>query len=153
MAPERVSVGRVRIGILLFILWWLPFYLLAPAIAGLLGQGDDAQARRAITISIVCIQTVLGLIGAYLAGRELFATLAKVRRPRLLPVAWRIVWSGDTHVDDRDLKKPEPEVARAGDAPAGSSHPAGTRPAPSPAGSVDARTPRRAAPDDKDHQS
>ena len=108
-----VSVLRVRIGILLFLLWWLPFYLLAPAIADLLGKGDDAQVRREITIWIVCIQTVIGLLGVYLSGKGLFATLAKVRRRRVLPVAWRIVWSGDSQVPDDDLKEPKAEATTA----------------------------------------
>lgn len=102
---------RVRIGILLFLLWWLPFYLLSPAIAELLGMGDDAEARRVITVWIVCIQTLLGVTGAYLAGKELFATLGNVRRRRLLPLAWRIVWSGDTRIADDDLKEPKAEAA------------------------------------------
>ena len=108
MPPERVSVLRVRIGIALIVLWWLPVYLLGPAIAELLGHGDDAQVRREITIWIICIQTVIGVLGVYLAGKELFGTLNKVRRRRLLPVAWRIVRSGDTSVADGELKKPVP---------------------------------------------
>lgn len=118
LAAGRVSVLRVRIGILLFLLWWLPFYLLAPAIADVLGVGDDPAARREITIWIVCIQTLLGVVGAYLAGRELVATLGRVRRRRLLAVAWRIVWSGDTRIADEDLKQPDPPA----DVPAPAEH-------------------------------
>lgn len=118
LAAGRVSVLRVRIGIVLFLLWWLPFYLLSPAIAEWLGMGDDADARRQITIWIVCIQTLLGVAGAYLAGRELFATLGKVRRRRLLPVAWQIVWSGKTDVAADDLRQPEAEVTAAASGPA-----------------------------------
>ena len=136
-ASVPVSVRRVRIGVLLFLLWWLPFYLLAPAIADLLGKGDDAQARRAITIGIVCIQTVLGLLGAYLAGRELFATLGKVRRRRLLPTAWRIVWSGATDIPQEDLKPPKAESSTGPPATGGASRPRqGNPPPPVPAGVV-----------------
>jgi len=110
-------VLRVRIGIVLFLLWWLPFYLLSPAIADLLGMGDDPEARRQITLWIVCMQTVLGLVGAYLAGRELFATLGKMRRRRLLPVAWQIVWSGDTDIAADHLRQPKAEATAGARAP------------------------------------
>ena len=106
MAGAGISVVRVRIGILLFLLWWLPIYLLTPVLAGLLGKADDASARHAITVWLVCIQTVIGLVGVYLAGRELFSTLGKVRRRRLVPVAWHIVRRGDTRIADEDLKQP-----------------------------------------------
>jgi hypothetical protein len=116
MAAERVSVLRVRIGILLFLLWWLPVYLLAPAIADLIGTSSDAHLVRTVTIWLVCIQTVIGLIGLYLAGTQLFATLGKVRRRRVLAVAWHIVWTGDTQIDGADLKPPkagEPDAGAA----------------------------------------
>ena len=123
MSADGISVVRVRVGIVLFLLFWLPVYLLAPAIAALLGKEDDVHARRVITIVLVCVQTVLGLLGVSLAGRELFSTLGKVRRRRLVPVACRIVWSGDTRVADVDLRSPKGQVAagavpRASDADA-----------------------------------
>jgi hypothetical protein len=133
MAAERVSVLRVRIGILLFLLWWLPVYLLAPAIADLIGTSSDAHLVRTVTIWLVCIQTVIGLIGLYLAGTQLFATLGKVRRRRVLVVAWHIVWTGDTRIDDGDLKPPKAgeqnTATRAGSAePDPAAHPSGTSP-------------------------
>ena len=103
-STDRVSVRRVRIGVALVVLWWLPFYLLGPALADLVGKGDDPSARRAATLLIVVVQTGIGLLGGFLAGRELVATLGKVRRRRMLPVAWRIVWSGNTDVRATDLK-------------------------------------------------
>src|SRR6478609_6386250 len=91
MAAEPISVLRVRIGILLFLLWWLPVYVLAPAIADLIGSSSDAHLVRTVAIWLVCIQTVIGLIGLYLAGTQLFRTLGRVRRRRVLVVAWHIV--------------------------------------------------------------
>ena len=117
MAAKRISVLRVRIGILLFLLWWLPVYLLAPAIANLIGTNSDANLVREVTIWLICIQTVIGLIGLYLAGKELFATLGKVRRRRVLAVAWHIVRTGDTHVADSDLRPPKAEARKSKHAP------------------------------------
>lgn len=116
-----MSVTRTRVGIVLFLLWWLPVYLLAPAVADLLGKGSDAQARHVITIWLVVIQTALGVLGLYLAGRELFSALGRVRRRRVLPVAWRIVWSGDTAIPDEDLKKRKERKERKAGAPASGS--------------------------------
>lgn len=107
MVAEPISVLRVRIGILLFLLWWLPVYVLAPAIADLIGSSSDAHLVRTVAIWLVCIQTVIGLIGLYLAGTQLFRTLGRVRRRRVLVVAWHIVWTGDPRIDDADLKPPK----------------------------------------------
>ena len=128
MATEQISVLRVRIGVLLFLLWWLPVYLLAPAIADLLGSSNDAHLLRQVTIWLVCIQTVIGLVGLYLAGKQLFATLGKVRRRRVLPLAWRIVWTGDTRIADSDLRSPKTggRAGRSGQSPL--SQPTGKRP-------------------------
>jgi hypothetical protein len=119
-------VWRARIGILLFLLWWLPVYLLAPAIADLIGTSSDAHLVRTVAIWLVCIQTVIGLIGLYLAGTQLFATLGKVRRRRVLAVAWHIVWTGDTDIPDSDLRPPKAEAEAEADktgTPAGSADP------------------------------
>jgi len=118
MGTGRVSVRRVRIGIALVVLWWLPFYLLGPALADLVGKGDDPTARRTATLLIVVVQTGIGLLGVFLAGRELVATLGKVRRRRMLPVAWRIVWSGNTDVAATDLKASADGSSPGDDAPA-----------------------------------
>lgn len=62
---EPVSVFRLRLGVVLIGIWWIPIWLLAPVVAHL---ADEPVGSVTLTIAIV--QTVIGLIGALLAGRQ-----------------------------------------------------------------------------------
>jgi len=104
---HKISVVRVRIGIVFFILWWLPVYLTVPTIAALFGEQDNHQAIVTITIIIITVQTVIGIIGVLLLGKELTHILVKVRYRKLPITLWRIIITGDTDVDPSFLKKPK----------------------------------------------
>jgi hypothetical protein len=88
---SKAAVLRLRIGILLFVLFWLPAYLLAPAIAAVLG---DESAIVRITVAIMAIQTVLGLLGFWMAGTQVIKLLKHTPRKKLPKTVWHLFWSG-----------------------------------------------------------
>ena len=63
---NSVSPLRLRIGVLFIFLWWAPFWMLAPAIADAIGSDDTGR----VTFAIMAIQTVIGLLGMVIAGRQ-----------------------------------------------------------------------------------
>ncbi len=92
----QVSVFRLRLGVVLIGIFWIPIWLLAPVVARLLGESVSS-----VTITIALIQTALGVLGVLLAGRP---TLNLVRRTswRAVPKKiWHVVWTGK-------LDEPEP---------------------------------------------
>ena len=89
--PNHISILRLRVGIVLFALFWLPAYLLAPAIGAFLGK--ESQVAQ-ITIFIMCIQCAIGLLGALIAGKEVVGLLKKVPRKKIPKTVWHLFWSG-----------------------------------------------------------
>ena len=92
----QVSVFRLRLGVVMIGIFWIPIWLLAPLVARLVDQPVGS-----ITIAIALVQTVIGLIGVLLAGRQ---TLTIVRHTgwRAVPAKiWHVVWTGK-------LNEPEP---------------------------------------------
>jgi hypothetical protein len=86
---EHVSVFRLRLGVVLIGIFWIPIWLLAPLVARLLDESTGS-----VTITIALIQTVIGLIGVLIAGRP---TLNLVRHTKMRAVPgkiWRVVWTG-----------------------------------------------------------
>jgi len=85
----QVSVLRLRVGVVLIAIFWIPIWLLAPVLAHLLDR-----PAASVTVVIALIQTVLGVIGVLLAGRP---TLTLVRHTgwRAVPkTIWRVLWTG-----------------------------------------------------------
>ena len=66
--PSRVV--RLRVGMAMVLLWWAPFWLLGPPIADLLKGLTHPPSAAAVTTAIVVLQTIVGLIGFWLAGTE-----------------------------------------------------------------------------------
>jgi hypothetical protein len=96
---EQVSVFRLRLGLVLIGIWWIPIWLLAPLVAHFVDRPVGS-----ITIAIAIVQTIIGLIGALIAGRQ----AAKIIRHtgfRAVPgKIWRVLWTGR-------LIEPEPTEA------------------------------------------
>jgi hypothetical protein len=87
---EQISVVRLRLGVALIGIWWIPIWLLGPVVAGLTGQSVGS-----VTITVAIVQTVIGLIGALLAGRKI----------------WHVLWTGK-------MADPEPtDATTAGEPP------------------------------------
>ena len=88
-AIEQVSVFRLRLGVALIGIWWIPIWLLAPLVAHFTG---DPVGSATVTIAIV--QTVIGLFGALLAGRQA-AKIVRHAGFRAVPGRiWHVLWTG-----------------------------------------------------------
>ena len=86
---EQVSVFRLRLGVLLIGIWWIPIWLLAPLVAHLAGQDVGS-----VTLTIAIVQTIIGLIGVLLAGRQT-AKIVRHTGFRAVPrKIWRVLWTG-----------------------------------------------------------
>ena len=86
---EQVSVFRLRLGVVLIAIWWIPIWLLAPIAAHL-----TSQPVGQVTLTIAIVQTVIGLFGALIAGRQA-AKLVRHTRWRAVPgKIWRVLRTG-----------------------------------------------------------
>jgi hypothetical protein len=93
---EQVSVFRLRLGLVLIGIWWIPIWLLAPVVAHLVGQPVGS-----VTVVIAIVQTIIGLIGALIAGRQA-AKIVRHAGFRAVPrKIWHVVRTGE-------LAEPEP---------------------------------------------
>jgi hypothetical protein len=103
---EQVSVFRLRLGLVLIGIWWIPIWLLAPLVAHLV----DGPVGS-VTIAIAIAQTIIGVIGALLAGRQA-AKIVRHTGFRAVPgKIWHILWKGRL--------EPEPGEATGGSGPSG----------------------------------
>jgi hypothetical protein len=80
---------RLRFGVLLILLWLLPFWALAPYIAHSLKGLSNPPSVAAVTTAIVVVQTILGLLGLLIAGAEVKAIIKS--SGKLVP-ALRAIW-------------------------------------------------------------
>ncbi len=98
-ADDTKSAGasplRLRAGVFLILMWILPFWLLAPAIAHSLSDLDNPPSVAAVTTTIVVVQTVLGLLGFWVAGRQVKAIVKGTTTRHALGAIWSIFLRGD----------------------------------------------------------
>jgi hypothetical protein len=96
---DQVSVFRLRLGVALIGIWWIPIWLLAPLVAHYLDQ--DAGS---VAITVAIVQTIIGLIGVLLAGRQA-AKIVRRTGFRAVPAKiGHVLWTGR-------LTEPEPTDA------------------------------------------
>ena len=86
---RAISASRLRVGVVLVALWWLPVWLLAPVIAEVWDL-DSAD----VWIAVIVVQTVVGLVGVLVAGRQVYRIMQGVSRRQLLPTVWRVLRHG-----------------------------------------------------------
>jgi hypothetical protein len=92
--PDRsVSVTRLRVGAVLLLIWVIPFWALAPWIARTLGWSAHAGVQLGIVMSIC--QTLIGIVGAFTAGKEATALVRGTPFKKVPVRAWRIIWTGN----------------------------------------------------------
>ena len=92
--PDRaISATRLRTGVVLLVIWFIPFWALAPWIAKTLGWSVDAGVKLGLVMSIG--QTLIGLIGAFAAGRDATALVKGTPFGKVPKRAWHIIWTGD----------------------------------------------------------
>lgn len=97
MTAEAPSSSlRLRLGVFFILLWWLPIWLLAPAISDLLGYSNNSSASHDVFIALIIIQTVIGIFGLLLASREVMNLLKKLPRKKVPGAIWHIMISGKT---------------------------------------------------------
>jgi hypothetical protein len=96
-SAPAISASRLRLGVLLVALWWLPVWLLAPVIS----RFWDLDSSD-VWIAVIVVQTVVGLLGVLLAGRQVYRIMQGVPRKLLLPTVWRVLRHGTLSAAEGD---------------------------------------------------
>jgi len=87
------SVLRLRLGLICILLWWLPIWLLSPAVSDLLGI-QSSTARHEVLVVMVVIQTIVGIAGFILASREVVKLIKQVPRRKVPGTIWHMILTG-----------------------------------------------------------
>jgi len=107
---EGPSPLRLRIGVLFILLWWFPFWAFAAPITKELAGLSHPPSVAAVTTAIVVVQTLIGLLGFWVAGTEVKTIVKETHRKRdALKAIWAIFLHG--HVPDPEPATPGPETA------------------------------------------
>jgi hypothetical protein len=101
---------RLRVGVSLILLWLLPFWALAPRITHSTGGLSNPPSVAAVTTAIVAVQTILGLLGFWVAGTEVKSIIKGSTMKHALAAIWSIFIHG--HVQSHDNVGSEPDEAR-----------------------------------------
>jgi hypothetical protein len=96
----RVSRLRLRVGVLLILLWLIPFWALAPHIAHSLSGLSNPPSVADVTTAIVAVQTILGLLGFWVAGTEVKSIIKGSTMKHALRAIWSILIHGDVRGHD-----------------------------------------------------
>jgi hypothetical protein len=96
---EAKSAGpsplRLRVGVFLILLWLVPFWALAPRITHSLSGLSNPPSVAAVTTAIVVVQTILGLLGFWVAGTQVKSIIKGSAKLRAIGVIWSILLHGD----------------------------------------------------------
>ena len=88
-APVPISATRLRVGVFLILLWWIPVWLAAPVI----GEAFGLDVKN-VAVALAVVQTVVGALGTLVAGRQITRILRGVPRKQMLPTVWRVFRHG-----------------------------------------------------------
>jgi hypothetical protein len=83
------------VGVFLILLWIVPFWALAPRIAHSLGGLSNPPSVAAVTTTIVVVQTIIGLLGFWVAGTEVKSIIKDSTMRHALGAIWSILLHGD----------------------------------------------------------
>ena len=86
---------RLRVGVLLVLLWMLPFWLLAPAIAHALSGGSNSPSVATVTTTIIVVQNLIGLVGLWVAGTQVKSIIKGSTKRHAIAAIWSILLHGD----------------------------------------------------------
>ena len=75
-----MSPLRLRVGVFLILLWIVPFWALAPYIADSLSGLSNPPSVAAVTTTIFVVQTIIGLLGSWVAGTQAKSIIMGPRR-------------------------------------------------------------------------
>ena len=90
-----LSPLRLRVGVFLILLWLLPFWALAPHIAHSLSGLSNPPSVAAVTTTIVIVQTIIGLLGFWVAGTEVKSIIKGSTMKHALSAIWSILLRGN----------------------------------------------------------
>jgi hypothetical protein len=88
--PTSPSGIRIRIGVSLVILSWIPIAQVVIAVGSLSGSGADK-----VRLTIWSIQVGIGLAGVAIAGRPTIDIVKRVGWRRAPRVVWGLLWRGE----------------------------------------------------------
>jgi hypothetical protein len=98
-AEDTKSAGpsplRLRVGVFLILLWIVPFWLLAEPIAHSLSGLSHPPSVAAVTTAIVAVQTILGLLGFWVAGAAVKSIIKGSTMRHALVAIWSMLIHGD----------------------------------------------------------
>ena len=86
---SATSVLRLRIGVILLFIWWVPIWIIGPQLANVLGL-DPNHTR----IIIMLIQTIIGFIGAIIVGKQVAVIVKKTPFKKMPGVIWKALRYG-----------------------------------------------------------
>lgn len=106
---KHISITRLRLGVFLFIIWWIPIYLTIPFLDTVF-DANSQKEKHIIAILILTIQGIVGLVGLLLVGKQLALTLKRIKYKKLPITVWRLLWTGDTDINPDYLKSPKKKL-------------------------------------------
>ena len=99
MTEDTKSAGpsplRLRVGVFLILLWIVPFWALAPYIANSLSGGSSTPSVADVTTIIVAVQTVIGLLGFWVAGAAVKSIIKGSTMRHALVAIWSMLIHGE----------------------------------------------------------
>jgi hypothetical protein len=107
---------RLRLGVFLILLWIVPFWALAPLIADSLRGLSNPPSVAGVTTTIVVVQTILGLLGFWVAGAAVKSIIKGSTMRHALGAIWSMLIHGDIRGqgevgNDRHERRPPREDA------------------------------------------
>jgi len=89
---KEMSAFRIRLGVFLLFLWWLPVWALVPALSELLSL-DSSQSHR-LLIGVILLQTIIGFAGLFIAGKSIAGIMKKTPFKKTPGIVWHALISG-----------------------------------------------------------
>jgi hypothetical protein len=86
---KDISPTRLRVGITFIFIWWIPIWVIAPQLADFFGFNSN-NAR----IVIIIIQTIIGIIGGLIVGKQIASLMKSTPFKKMLPTVWKILRYG-----------------------------------------------------------
>jgi hypothetical protein len=86
---------RLRVGVFLILLWIVPFWALAPYIANSLSGFSNPPSVAAVTTAILVVQTIIGLLGSWVAGTQVKSIIKGSTKRHALGAIWSILIHGE----------------------------------------------------------
>jgi hypothetical protein len=90
----EISASRIRIGLAIWVISYLPFPLIVVGILHAMGQLSNPKNTSQLVLVMYVIQFIIGFIGLIIAGRDTITLFKKVGYRRLPGCVWRAIRYG-----------------------------------------------------------